>query len=277
MASSPDPLPAYAELQCMSNFSFLHGASHAEQLAQRAAQLGYAALAITDECSLAGVVRAHVEAKRAGLPFIVGSTFRLTNPGDTPALTFTALAATREGYGNLSELITLARMRAGKGHYRLSPLDLSRPEAPHAHLRGLPDCFAILCPDFPADEARLAAQVEWFAQTFGDRARIALTLHLRAMDDIHRGVVQAVAADYGVQVVATGAAVMHVRSCKPLQDVLTAIRVGRPVSACGYDLAPNAEQHLRPRIRLATLYPPETLEESIRIARIISPGQGVST
>ena len=267
MASIPDALPAYAELQCLSNFSFLRGASHAEQLVARASQLGYSALAITDECSLAGVVRAHVEAKAVGMPFIVGSTFTLRNPDGTPAVTFSALAMTREGYGNLSELITLGRMRSAKGNYRLSPRDLDRPDTPFAHLRGLPACMAILVPDFPADETRLAVQLEWFAATFGDRARVALTMHARAMDDIHRGIVEYVAAAYGVPVVATGAPVMHVRSCKPLQDVLTAIRIGKPVAACGYELAPNAEQHLRSRLRLALLYPPESLEESVRIAR----------
>ncbi|NPT44871.1 DNA polymerase III subunit alpha [Paraburkholderia sp. 1N] len=268
MAPTYGALPDYAELQCASNFSFLHGASHAEDLAARAAQLGYAALAVTDECSLAGVVRAHVEAKKAGLPFIVGSHFHLTSADGSPALSFTALAMTREGYGNLSELITLGRMRAPKGSYRLAPLDLAHPEKPFGHLRGLPDCVAILSPDYPADEDRLDTQVEWFVQTFGDRAWVALTLHARAMDDIHRGTVEHVAARHGVPVVATGAPVMHVRSRKPLQDVLTAIRVGRPVAECGYDLAPNAEQHLRSRLRLANLYSQRTLEETLRIARL---------
>ncbi|QCP54490.1 error-prone DNA polymerase [Trinickia violacea] len=260
-------LPDYAELQCASNFSFLHGASHAEDLAARAAQLGYVALAVTDECSLAGVVRAHVEAKKAGIPFIVGSHFRLTNVDASTALSFTALAMTREGYGNLSELITLGRMRAEKGSYRLATRDLDHPERPHTHLRGLPDCVTILSPEFPANEARLSTQVEWFARTFGDRAWIALTLHARAMDDIHRGVVERVATRHGVPIVATGAPVMHVRSRKPLQDVLTAIRLGRPVTECGYDLAPNAEQHLRSRLRLANLYPAHALAETVNIAR----------
>ncbi|KAE8756734.1 DNA polymerase III subunit alpha [Paraburkholderia madseniana] len=268
MAPTYGALPDYAELQCASNFSFLHGASHAEDLAARAAQLGYAALAVTDECSLAGVVRAHVEAKKAGLPFIVGSHFHLSSADGSPALSFTALAMTREGYGNLSELITLGRMRAHKGSYRLAPLDLAHPEKPFGHLRGLPECVAILSPDYPADEDRLDTQVEWFVQTFGDRAWVALTLHARAMDDIHRGAVEHVAARHGVPVVATGAPVMHVRSRKPLQDVLTAIRVGRPVAECGYDLAPNAERHLRSRLRLANLYSQRTLEETLRIARL---------
>ena len=260
-------LPDYAELQCASNFSFLRGASHADDLAARAAQLGYAAIAITDECSLAGVVRAHVEAKKAEIPLIVGAEFGLTNADGSPALRFIALAMTREGYGNLSELITLGRMRADKGSYRLAARDLDHPDPAHAHLRGLPECIAILSPDYPADEARLDAQMAWFADTFGERAWVALTLHARAMDDIHRGVIEQVASRHGVPVVATGAPIMHVRSRKPLQDVLTAIRLGRPVAECGYDLAPNAEQHLRSRLRLANLYPARALAETVSIAR----------
>ncbi|MEI7297037.1 error-prone DNA polymerase [Paraburkholderia tropica] len=260
-------LPDYAELQCFSNFSFLRGASHADDIAARAAQLGYSAIAVTDECSLAGVVRAHVEAKKAGIPFIVGSGFTLTNPDGTSALCFTALAMNRNGYGNLSELITVARMRADKGSYRLAARDLDHPEPAQTHLRALPDCIAILSPDYPADEGRLNTQMEWFAATFGERAWVALTLHARAMDDLHRGVVEQVAARHGVPVVATGQPVMHVRSRKPLQDVLTAIRVGRPVSECGYDLAPNAEQHLRSRLRLANVYPARALSETVAIAR----------
>ncbi|KVD94623.1 DNA polymerase [Burkholderia stagnalis] len=260
-------LPAYAELQCASQFSFLQGASHAEEYVARAAQLGYSAIAITDECSLAGVVRAHVEAKAAGLPLIIGSHFRLTAADGSAALAFTALAMNRDGYGNLCELVSLGRMRGKKGAYRLAPLDLEHPDPPYTHLRGLPDCLAILSPDFPANEQRLDAQVEWFARVFGDRAWVALTLHARAMDDIHRGIVERVAARHGVPVVATSWPLMHVRSRKPLQDVLTAIRLGRPVSACGYELAPNAERHLRSRLRLANLYPAGALEETVRVAR----------
>src|SRR5471030_288752 len=105
-------LPAYAELFCLSNFSFLRGASHAEELIARAAELGYSALAITDECSLAGVVRAHVAAKDAGFKLIIGAEFRLDD-----GLHFVALAQSRVGYGNLSELITKGRRSAEKGSY----------------------------------------------------------------------------------------------------------------------------------------------------------------
>jgi hypothetical protein len=108
-----------------SRTSFLRGASHADDIGARAA-LGYSAIAITDECSLAGVVRAHVEAKKAGIPYVVGSGFTLTNADGTPALCFTALAMNRNGYGNLSELITMARMRADKG----SQAGRARPRSP---------------------------------------------------------------------------------------------------------------------------------------------------
>jgi error-prone DNA polymerase len=266
MAFESAELPEYAELYCASNFSFLHGASHAEQLVARAKQLNYAALAITDECSLAGVVRAHVEAKAAGLPLIIGSHFTLSNPDGSQVLSLIALAMNREGYGNLSELITLARTRTAKGTYLLHPADLARPEKPKAHLRGLPHCLVILTPSFPADERKLESQVEWIANTFGERAWIGLTLHARAMDDIHRGIVQSVASRHGAPVVATGQVTMHVRSRKPLQDSLTAVRLGRSVGECGYDLAPNAEQHLRSRLRLANLYPLRALEETLNIA-----------
>ncbi|ONP30911.1 hypothetical protein A8D95_09460, partial [Burkholderia cenocepacia] len=104
MATLPLSLPAYAELFCLSNFTFLEGASHAEELVKRAAQLGYSGIAITDECSLAGVVRAHVAAKDLNFPLVIGSYFKLTQADSSPALDLILLAQNREGYGNLSEL-----------------------------------------------------------------------------------------------------------------------------------------------------------------------------
>ncbi|MFM0326369.1 error-prone DNA polymerase [Caballeronia glebae] len=258
-------LPDYAELFAFTNFSFLRGASHGEELVLRASQLGYSGLAITDECSLAGVVRAHVQAKEEKLPLIIGSYFRLVHADKSPAFGLALLAQNRNGYGNLSELITLGRMRAAKGSYLLTPHDLSKPEKEYAHLRGMPDCLAILVPDFPAKEGVLSAQVEWLNETFPARAWVGLVLHQRAMDDIHRGSVEYIAEQHRVPVVALGNVVMHVRSRKPLQDTMTAIRIGKPVAECGYDLAPNAEQHLRSRLRLANLYPAHALAQTLNI------------
>ena len=266
--SSPQALPAYAELQCVTNFTFLRGASHAEELAVRAATLGYAALAITDECSLAGVVRAHVQAKQLGLHLVIGSQFRLVHSDGSPAFSLILLAQNREGYGNLSELITLARMRADKGAYLLMPEDLRAPESAHAHLRGMPHCLAILAPEHGVDAATLAPQAEWLRRTFPGRAWVAMTLLHRSRDEQHRAVVEQVAQDHALPIVATGDVCMHVRSRKPLQDTLTAIRLGKPIAECGYDLAPNAEQHLRSRLRLGNLYSPAALAETVRIARL---------
>jgi error-prone DNA polymerase len=304
-AVDDDRLPAYAELHCLSNFSFQRGASHPEELVARAAHLGYTALAITDECSLAGVVRARAEAQRhASLSLIVGSEFRLTpehappGPSVTPdashghdhairaaqaarpdietsapdldalgTVHLVALAQHREGYGNLSEMITHGRMRGPNRGYRLHARDFSEPAAAQAHLRGLPGCLIILVPDAAASAERTRAQTRWAAQTFGEgRVWLALERHHRADDDAHLARLRAISAECGVPLVATGHALMHVRSRKPLQDVLTAIGLGKPVQACGLALTPNAEQHLRTRLRLSWLYPPDTLAQTIAIA-----------
>ena len=267
-------LPDYAELYCLTNFSFLHGASHAEELVARAVQLGYSALAITDECSLAGVVRAHAEAKKAALPLIIGAHFHLCNNDGSAALSLILLAQNRNGYGNLAELITLARTRTAKGTYLLMPADLAAPGAAQAHLAGMPDCLAILLPAYPgydqADLDRLHTQAAWIAVTFPGRAWLGLNLLHRAFDEAHRATVEEVAWQHGLAVVALGHVCMHVRSRKPLHDTLCAIRLNTPVAECGYELAQNAVQHLRARLRLANLYSPEALAETLRIARLCS-------
>src|SRR5687767_5216270 len=112
-------LPAYAELHCLTNFSFLRGASSAEELVARASELGYSALAVTDECSVAGIVRAHLAAKEFALKLIVGAEFCLTE-----GFKIVLLATDRTGYGNLTHLITLARRRSEKGSYRIGWSDL---------------------------------------------------------------------------------------------------------------------------------------------------------
>uniref|UniRef100_UPI002AB71021 PHP domain-containing protein n=1 Tax=Burkholderia cenocepacia TaxID=95486 RepID=UPI002AB71021 len=262
-------LPDYAELFCRSNFSFLHGASHAEELVERAVKLGYRGIAITDECSLAGAPRMHVAAKEKGLPLVIGSYFDVTPdevaPGHDPgpgAFGLVLLAQNREGYGNLSELISWRRMEAPKGTYKLTSRILSAPPAKFAHLRGMPDCFAILVPTYPVRADVLDAQVAWFRATFGERARLGLVQLQRALDGAQRDEIREAGKRRGVRLVALGDVTMHVRSCKPLQDVMTAIRVGMPVSECGYALAPNAEQHLRSRGRIAKLFSSAEIAET---------------
>jgi error-prone DNA polymerase len=267
-------LPGYAELHCRSNYSFLTGASHPAELVRRAQQLGYAALALTDECSLAGVVRAHVEARECGLHLIIGAEMRLTLPAagkgvaavGPPHARLVLLAQTRRGYGNLSHWVTVARRRAPKGEYLAYPGDVEGrvPSAPT--LAGLPECLALLVPDASQSFETVFAHAMWLKTWFADRAGIALSLRRRAGDDDLLEVVLRVAQFAGLPIVATGEVLMHVRSRKPLQDTLTATRLNLPVAQCGLQLEPNAEAHLRARARLAALYEPEWLENTLAFA-----------
>ena len=148
-------LPAYAELHCRSNFSFLTGASHPEELVERAQTLGYAALALTDECSLAGVVRAHTEAQRTKFRLIIGTEMLLTAPpaaakagrgapaAAPPGPRLVLLAQSRRGYGHLSHWVTLARRRAPKGEYQAFASDVEGKAPTAPMLAGLPDCIAL--------------------------------------------------------------------------------------------------------------------------------------
>ncbi len=279
-------LPGYAELHCRSNFSFLSGASHPEELVARAAQLGYAALAITDECSLAGVVRAHVEAKRhPRLHLIIGCEMRLAAPGSTPkgdaaaapaggvaleptpaAARLVLLAQTRRGYGNLSQWITVARRRAEKGSYLAFASDVEG-RVPHApFLAGLPDCLALLVPHAGQTFESLFAQALWLKTWFQERAFMAVELLHRGGDDALLDRVQRVATLVGLPIVAGGDVLMHVRSRKPLQDALTATRLKLPVAQCGWQLEPNAEAHLRSLARLGGLYEAAWLEQTLVLA-----------
>jgi error-prone DNA polymerase len=242
------PLPAYAELHCLSNFTFLRGASHPEELVKRAAALPYRALAITDECSLAGVVRAHVAAKEVGLPLVIGSEMRLD--GGPKLVT---LATDRESYGNLSELITRGRRRGKKGSYSLLRSDLDG---------ALPGCLVLLVPD----GKRAAEHARFVAERFPGRSWIAAELLQGPDDRAQLAALRELGKASGLPLVAAGDVHMHLRSRRPLQDTLTAIRLRTTVQACGHALFPNAERHLRLLSRLARIYPPELLAESVRVA-----------
>jgi len=268
-------IPGYAELHCRSNFSFLTGASHPAELVQRAQALGYAALAITDECSLAGVVRAHLEAQRCGAHLIIGAEMRLTavagqgavdppRTGTSPRLVL--LAQTRRGYGNLSHWITVARRRAAKGAYLAHASDLEGrvPNAPF--LAGLPECIALLVPELGQSFESVFAHAMWLKTWFADRAYVAIELLHRAGEQALLEVVRRVADLTGLPIVASGDVLMHLRSRKALQDTLTASRLAAPVAQCGLGLRSNAEQHLRSRGRLAALYEPQWLANTLVVA-----------
>ena len=255
-------LPDYAELHAVSNFSFQRGASHAHELVERAAQLGYSAIAITDECSVSGVVRAHVAAKAVGLQLLPGAEFAVQYQPGKPPFRLVVLPHNAAGWGNLCEFITAARAAGDvieKGSYRVAWM-----ETDFALLR---DCEVIVCPLQGAiDLEALQAIGVWARALFDNNSWLAVEL-LQSLDDalrLHQ--LQQVAERTGIALVAAGDVLMHVRSRKPLHDVLTAIGLNCTVHESGFALQANAEAHLRPRMRLAAIYPPELLAATLTVA-----------
>jgi error-prone DNA polymerase len=254
-AGARDGIPGYAELRCLSNFSFLKGASWPEELVARASQLGYSALAVCDECSMAGAVRAHTEGKAQGLKIIHGSQFAVD--GDAP-FTFIVLACDIEGYGNLCEFITGLRRSADKGTYHLHR-DAIDPAA-------LAHCVVLASPDRESSDAQLMRVARWLLAHFMGRCWLAVEMQ-RVLDDemwLYR--LREISARTAIALVASGDVRMHVRSRKPLHDVMTATRVGRPLSDCGLDLQLNSEQHMRSRLLLAQRFADDLLAQTLQVA-----------
>ncbi|MCU9948310.1 error-prone DNA polymerase [Pseudomonas sp. PDM13] len=238
----------YAELHCLSNFSFQRGASSAAELFERAKQQGYAALAITDECTLAGIVRAWQAAKASELPLIVGSEMGIEH-GPRLVLLVENLA----GYQHLCRIITRARRRAAKGEYRLLAEDFDDA------LDGL---LALWLPGEAAD----AEEGRWLRACFPGRLWLAVELHRGADDASRLARLQALAAELGIPAVAAGDVHMHARGRRALQDCMTAIRHHCTLAEAGQRLFPNGERHLRSRAVLERFYPPALLAETRVIA-----------
>ena len=247
----------YAELHCLSNFSFQRGASSARELFERAKQHGYEALAITDECTLAGIVRAWQASKEVGLPLVTGSEMRVEGG---PKLVL--LAEDLAGYQALCRLITAARMRAPKGEYRLLREDFDEGVGGLLAL-WLPDGVGAGAPSHSAVEE----EADWLRALFPDRLWIAVELHCGADDAARLTRLQALGESFGLPLVAAGDVHMHARGRRALQDVMAAVRHRVTVAEAGWRLFPNGERHLRPVSALEALYPPALLEESLRIAR----------
>jgi error-prone DNA polymerase len=255
----------YAELHCLSNFSFLRGAAHPEELVARAAELGYLALAITDRSSLAGVVRAHVAAKEHGLRLLVGAEIL---PTDAPPVVL--LAPDRAAYGRLARLITRGRLRQPKGECAITLPDigdlaeglvaLALPRPPGgadspAHIdladRGLPGALSA------------------YREIFAERLYLAAELTYDGADDNRLAALARLARQVAVPLVAANDVHYHVPERRYLQDVLTCIREHCTLAAAGSRLFANAERHLRPRDEIARRYAafPEALARTVEIAR----------
>jgi error-prone DNA polymerase len=248
----------YAELHCLSNFSFLRGASHPGELVRAAAELGYAGLALTDECSVAGVVRAYTAAKELPLKLVIGSELACA-VGE--GLKVVALAEHRQGYAALCGLVTRARRAAQKGEYRLSPDDIAECLSAHGLLLWLPEF---------ADHAADARTGRWLKERFEGRLWVAVELFRSGNDRRRLQEARELGRELAAPLVAAGNVHMHCRERRMLQDTLTAIRRRIPLDELGFELHSNAERHLRPVDELVRRYPPELLRESLAILERVS-------
>jgi error-prone DNA polymerase len=246
---------SYAALHCLSNFSFLRAASHPEALVQRAHELGYSAIAIVDECSVAGVVRAHVAAKEVGIHLLVGAEFALA---DTPSLERVVLYATnRESYGDLCELITLARSRTEKGTYRLDLRDLIEQKP-----RIL--CIALVARNAHRQDA--LSSLETLRDTFPESCWLGISLRYEEDDEETLCLMQTLSDTARLQLVAMERIVMHARERKMLLDVLTATREHERVDSLGSKALSNSEGFLKYISQIEQRYPLEALFETANIA-----------
>ncbi len=242
----------YAELHCLSCYSFLRGASHPHELVERAAALGYSALAITDECSFAGIVKAHVAAKEAGIQLLIGSELVLEE-----GLRLVALAPSRTAYSELSGLISMARRRSPKGEYRVALRDVI------FHLKR---CLLIWLPR-GNDEHSYAYGLQ-LARLCKGRLWLGVS-HLLGNNEVQRYLeLQGLARALGIPMVACGDVRMHVASRKPLHDVFTALQHNTSIAQLGRRRLGNSQQHLRTLHKLQRLYPPALLDETLRIAQL---------
>ena len=262
MATSPEPImttsrsDTYSELHCISNFSFLRGASHPEELVQQAAELQYRALAITDECSLAGVVCAHREIKEhsLSLQLIIGSEFL-----DKSGL-YVVLVTDRRAYAELSSLITHCRRQAEKGDYVFTPSDLFK----------LNHCLLLWQPHFSfksePPERMQPSFIQNLVRHFQQRIWLLAERTLDEYDDQCYTRIAQWGEVLNLPIVASSNVYMHHPSRQSLQDCLSAIRLNQPVSDIRSQLFANAERHLRSLKKLRHLYPEAWLKQSNEIA-----------
>jgi error-prone DNA polymerase len=287
-----DSFLGYAELICQSNFSFLQGASHPEELVRQAYFLGYHAIAITDECSVAGVVRAYTEIKNNHLPIklIVGSKFIIEHQE------LVLICPTREAYKECCRIITNARRRASKGQYELSRWDLS----------SIKHCFCLWLPSgknlkpnihnnnthhnntlssldsadshSKADTSNRAQHNEilehadyhfalWLQKHFTNRLFMSVKRWLSANEQDYLLHCQELSEALSLDIVASSTPLMHDPSRQALQQCLRAIDVGCQVKHLGRDALSNSEACLRPISKLKSLYPITWLNNAYLLAK----------
>ncbi|MGY0613826.1 error-prone DNA polymerase [Vibrio sp. FJH11] len=240
----------YSELFCQSNFSFLTGASHAEELVLQAAFYRYQAIAITDECSVAGVVKAYATIKQHKLDIkqIIGSMFWLNDECQV-----VLLCPCRQAYAELCRIITNARRRSEKGSYQLSEWDLM----------SIQHCFVLWLPTHQSSDYYWG---RWLKQRHANRLWIAIQRHLSGDDAAYTHHCEKLAHEFELPITACGGVLMHSVERLPLQHVLTAVKHGCSVDKLGLERITNAERALRPLNKLSRVYKPDWLAESKHIA-----------
>ncbi|MEZ9391835.1 error-prone DNA polymerase [Vibrio splendidus] len=242
----------YSELFCQSNYSFLEGASHAEELVLQADFLRYKALAITDECSVAGIVKVHsaIKQHKLSLKQIVGSLFWLNEECQV-----VLLCPNRQAYAELCRIITNARRRSSKGHYQLSEWDIM--SAKH--------CFILWLPQQKNEDAHWG---QWLSQHHSGRLWIGLQRHLKQTDQQYTDYCVELSQHHQLPITACGGVLMHNANRLPLQHSLTAIKYQKPITEVGSHLLANAERCLRSINKLSRIFKAEWLEESNRISEL---------
>ena len=244
----------YAELHCITNFSFLRGASFPEEIVERANELGYRAIAITDECSVSGIVRAHMAAKNLGIKLIIGSEFIL-NDGCHLVL----LAENKRGYSQICNVITHARRRAKKGSYSVDNLAIRQLI--------LGDCVVLWVPDVLKKYKALAKEALWLKIKFTKKLWIAAELLLRGDDRYKLRLLEKLGTKLQIPLCAAGGVYMHDSERRVLQDTVTAIRLTKRIDELGFDIESNGQRFLRPRNTLEKLYPVKLMESTLQIAQ----------
>ncbi|MFA0522843.1 error-prone DNA polymerase [Vibrio sp. 10N.222.52.C3] len=242
----------YSELFCQSNYSFLEGASHAEELVLQADFLRYKALAVTDECSVAGIVKVHsaIKQHKLSLKQIVGSMFWLNEECQV-----VLICPNRQAYAELCRIITNARRRSSKGHYQLSEWDIM--SAKH--------CFILWLPQQKNEDVHWG---QWLSQHHSGRLWIGLQRHLKQTDQQYTDYCVELSQHHQLPITACGGVLMHNANRLPLQHSLTAIKYQKPITEVGSHLLANAERCLRSINKLSHIFKAEWLEESNRISEL---------
>ena len=244
----------FAELHCLSNYSFLRGASHPEELVATASRKGYQALALTDECTYSGLVKAHVAAKKHNIKLIVGSEFK-TSFGPVVNETLVVLAPNRSAYGQLASFITRLRRRSEKGTYFVEIDDFRL---------GLQGCFILWTPSLSPISV-LIKRGEQLKSIFSD-LWIALELFHDGHDLDKTAHALTLSMHLNIEIVATNDVRMHSKSRQPLKDILKAVRKKTTVAELKKEVSQNAERRFRDIHELADIYPIEAIKESLNIA-----------